>query len=278
VAVGTDPRYRTLATLAAGEIGAPATHDVLVAITAQWQCEQPASAWPPVHNNPGFVTSGAMHSVGEPASSATTAPGKGFLAQYATPEDGSRAYGRLIAKGSRYQTAQTLLTRGDGPGFLKAITAAGYGTRYSCCIAAYKANGGANVGTAPTGTLAGFITNDDLADQLAALLGVSRSAILTNEQVLIAARWLSDNGYEDETQAQHELKGNTLDAWAKMHAAGGPLDPIAGAIAGIGDAIGQGVAAIGAAIAHGLFLLTFLLMILFGLYVIATSSDTAEGT
>lgn len=142
MSVGTDPRYRSLAAIAAGEIGAPASGEVLIAITAQWQCEQPANRWPPVHNNPGFVTSGAMHSVGEAAAAATSAPGVGFLAQYPTPEAGARAYGRLIAKGQRYQPARKALIAGRGGDYLSLVTRAGYGTGTVCSLNAYKHNGG----------------------------------------------------------------------------------------------------------------------------------------
>lgn len=219
MSVGTDPRYRNLAAIAASEIGAPATSNVLTAIAAQWQCEQPTNAWPPVHNNPGFVTSGAMHSVGEAAAAATSSPGVGFLAQYGSPEAGATAYGRLIRKGQRYQAARKLLLADDGAGYLAGVTRAGYGTGTTCSLNAYRNNGGTGAGSSSGASSPG---------------GVVTTAF-------------------------------------------DPGAAVGGVVAGAGDVLG-GIAGtilggIAQALSPLLFLGLFLVLILLGLYVVATSGD-----
>lgn len=141
--LGRDPRYRALATAAASILGSSSS-SIIAAVLAQWQCEQPGGPpWPPVHNNPGFVTVGAIRSVGLTIGSyARTSPGVNFLATFATPSEGATAYAQLLARGARYAPSRAAIARGDGAGFLRAVTSAGYGTRYSCAISAYKALGG----------------------------------------------------------------------------------------------------------------------------------------
>ena len=134
------PRWSALADLAMDELGADAG-DIRVAILAQWTCEQ-RGAWPPVHNNPGFVTAGAMTSVGYQAAAATSSPGAGFLAAFTTPEQGAHAYGYLIAHGRRYAATRAAAAAGNGARYLREITAAHYGTRWSCCYGAYVRMGG----------------------------------------------------------------------------------------------------------------------------------------
>ncbi len=157
--LGSDPRYRPLAATAASILGS-SSPSIVNAILGQWQCEQPGGPpWPPVHNNPGFVTIGAIRSVGITAGAyATTSPGVGFLAQFGSPAEGASAYAQLLARGARYKDARAAIAAGDGAKFLEKVTAAGYGTRYSCAINAYRALGGAAAGgtisPAPGATLA----------------------------------------------------------------------------------------------------------------------------
>jgi len=165
MAVSTDPRYQPLAAIAAGALGASGQSDVVRAILAQWQCEQSPNAWPPARNNPGNVTNGALASVGWVVHEGSGVPKK---AQFATPEQGAQAYGYLLAQANRYRTAVARARAGDGAGFLKAVTDAGYGTRYSCAYAVYLGAGGtqaassANVPGATTSvTPAGLLTSYD---------------------------------------------------------------------------------------------------------------------
>jgi len=148
VALGNLSAYTTLARRAASRLGT-SSNNIVRAILAQWTCEQPG-AWPPVHNNPGFVTVGALSSVGISAAYATSSPGAGFLAQFGSPEAGADAYAGLLSRGARYAAVRTAARVGDGEGFLRAVTSAGYGTRLSCCLSAYKALGGAVSGTGST--------------------------------------------------------------------------------------------------------------------------------
>ncbi len=302
MAVGTDPRYRSLAALAAAEIGAPASDDVLRAITAQWQCEQPADAWPPVHDNPGYVTAGAMHSVGEPASSATSQPGVGFLAQYASPEDGARAYGRLIGRASRYQAAQTALQAGDGATFLHAVTTAGYGTRYSCAITAYRSNGGA-VAAAPGGSGSGGIVLAVFGARLAgtcATVTILEPANPTESKIIPIPRasimdpcTVCPTGWAEAVVTvgpiqflqgfvpPSDLPPNTRNACVAGDVKVGDHPGVDQAAGAAGDALTGAASAILAglvgALSPLLFLGLFLAMILLGLFVIATSSDASEG-
>jgi hypothetical protein len=161
MAVATDPRYQPLAAIAAGAIGASGSSDVVRAILAQWQCEQAANAWPPARNNPGNVTNAALASVGWIVHDGSGVPKK---AQFATPEQGAQAYAYLLVQAHRYETAIARARAGDGGGFLRAVTDAGYGTRYSCAYAVYLGEGGtkaassANVPGATSVTLAAATT------------------------------------------------------------------------------------------------------------------------
>ena len=141
MALGNPSAYRRLATLAAGELGT-AHPAIIAAILAQWTCEQPRNTWPPVHNNPGFVTVGALKSNGIAAAYATTRPGIHFLAQFPTPDAGATAYGRYVHVSPRYAKARAAIKAGDGAEYLRAITRAGYGTGTNCSLSAYKALGG----------------------------------------------------------------------------------------------------------------------------------------
>lgn len=153
MSVASDPRYQALAAQAAASLGA-GSPEIARAIAAQWQCEQPANAWPPVHNNPGFVTVAALKSVGVDATPAARAPGSGFLAAFDNPESGAAAYAALLARGRRYAPARAAAARGDGLGFLAAVTAAGYGTRYGCASSVYRRLGTSAAAPPATSTVA----------------------------------------------------------------------------------------------------------------------------
>lgn len=129
-----DPRWVALARAAAAELGA--SNDATVsAILAQWQCEQPRPApWPPVHNNPGNLTGLIGGLDATPHSLATSAPGVGYLYQYATPGAGAVAYARYLLHSSRYPSAVAAARAGNGTAFLQSVTSGGYGTRLSCCL------------------------------------------------------------------------------------------------------------------------------------------------
>jgi hypothetical protein len=177
--LGRDPRYRALATSAASMLGS-SSPSIIAAILGQWQCEQPSGPpWPPVHNNPGFVTIGALRSNGIPLGRfATTSPGVGFLAQFSSPSEGATAYAQLLIRGARWAPARAAIARGDGAGFLQAVTSAGYGTRYSCAIGAFKALGGSvpaggslPAGEAPNATTADFDPFGAAGDAFGATIG-----------------------------------------------------------------------------------------------------------
>jgi len=145
--LGRDPRYRALATSAASILGS-SNPSIIAAILAQWTCEQPSGPpWPPVHNNPGFVTIGALRSNGIALGVyATRKPGIHFLASFRSPSEGATAYAELLRRGKRWAPARAEIARGRGDRFLNAVTSAGYGTRYTCAIAAYKRLGGSVAG------------------------------------------------------------------------------------------------------------------------------------
>lgn len=145
MSVGTDPRYGRLADRVVDAWGIPAGGrvDVKRAILAQWQCEQPGNAWPPVLNNPGFVTLGALHSWGLNLGAVCGRQYASFcLARFPTPEAGADAYAGGVLRGSRYRHALAAARAGHGLAFLAAITSAGWGTRYTCCRSAYASLGG----------------------------------------------------------------------------------------------------------------------------------------
>lgn len=202
----------------------------------------------------------------------------GSFRRYASWTAGAADVGRLLAlygsnqirKGVKTDTVQTMpyvwapSSDGNAPD--------AYGDSLARWIAQWSGQAGSAGSTGgtssspPAGQSTGFITPSDLADKLAALLHVGRDDLLTAEQAATAAKWLSDNGYYDEAEARTELTGNTLNAWAEHHRAGGPLDPIANAIAGVGAAIGD-------ALIHFVILLGILALLGMGVWLIATSED-----
>ncbi len=192
MSVASDPRYQALAAAAAASLGA-SSPDIARAIAAQWQCEQPADAWPPVHNNPGFVTVGALKSVGITAAPARTAPGSGFLAEFDSPSAGAAAYAELLNRGRRYAPARAAAARGDGLGFLAAVTTAGYGTRYGCASSVYRRLATSSAALPATSTVAAGGPST-----LADYLGRPASDLLTIDLLRqIVSRMATDTGEKE---------------------------------------------------------------------------------
>jgi len=138
MALGNPQAYRALAVDAAARLGSTAP-SMVAAVLAHWTCEQPGGTWPPVHNNPGFVTAPAMRSHGLTTgwTVATRPPGVGLLCVFPTPQAGAIAYARFLLTGKRYATAVARARAGDGHGFLEAVTRAGYGSQTACVLSAY---------------------------------------------------------------------------------------------------------------------------------------------
>lgn len=150
VAVSADPNYQRLAATAAASIGARSP-EITKAILAQWQCEQD-SGWPPARNNPGNLARGAADVTGVPYG---IAPGRNPqpsnpIVTFGSPEAGAEAYARLIARGARYGAARRAAANGDGLGYLREVSSAGYGTRYGCASSVYRSIAGRD--TDPLGT------------------------------------------------------------------------------------------------------------------------------
>ena len=133
-ALWQQPAYIALAREAARELGADNV-PTIEAILAQWTCEQPAPApWPPVHDNPGNLTTAIGNLDGTPHSVARTAPGAGLLYVYGSPDNGALAYARYLLNSSRYRPAVNWARAGNGRAFLAGVINAGYGTRASCAL------------------------------------------------------------------------------------------------------------------------------------------------
>lgn len=150
MSISTDARWARLAAAAASSMGA-SSPAITRAILAQWQCEH-RNTWPPARNNPGNLARGFAAGVGIPYT--VTFPNNpqpsNPIVTYATPEAGAAAYARGIATFARYRDTLAAARRGDGAAYLRAITTAGYGTRYACAISVYNAGAAA---PAPGGSL-----------------------------------------------------------------------------------------------------------------------------
>lgn len=81
---------------------------------------------------------------------------------FRSPSEGATAYAELLRRGKRWAPARAAIARGDGAGFLKAVTSAGYGTRYSCAISAFKRLGG----SVPAGGSVPGVNADPATDPL----------------------------------------------------------------------------------------------------------------
>jgi len=147
VTVLTDSRYAALASSAASGIGA-SSPAITRAILSQWQCELGANApWPPTRNNPGNLARGFVSSLGYPFTVQTPNPQPGNpIVTFSSPQLGAQAYAAGIRTFSRYASTRAAAARGDGLGFLRAISAAGYGTGYSCPASVYNSSAGTGGG------------------------------------------------------------------------------------------------------------------------------------
>ncbi|MGH2512944.1 MAG: hypothetical protein ACRDGQ_09675 [Candidatus Limnocylindrales bacterium] len=139
-----NPAYQALAASAAAELGnsSPA---IVRAILAQWQCEIGNASYPPPRNNPGNMARGAAQGIGAPF---TVAPGPNPqpgnpIVTFPSAAAGAHAYAAGIRAYARYALARSAIARGDGQGFLVAVTNAGYGTNQSCCLRVYASETGA---------------------------------------------------------------------------------------------------------------------------------------
>ena len=134
----SDPKYKALAKLAAQQMGST-DGDIIAAILAQWTCEKGnADAYPPSRNNPGNLARGAAQGLGYPFHIDYPNPQPSNpIVTFDTPQNGSRAYGKLIATGSRYRGVMLAVHKGDGYAYIKAMGASGYGTSTACMLSAY---------------------------------------------------------------------------------------------------------------------------------------------
>lgn len=186
-AVSVDPNYQRLAASAAAGLGAPSP-DIAKAILAQWQCEQ--EGWPPARNNPGNLAEGAARGTGVPY---TVAPGRNPqpsnpIVTYASPEAGADAYARLIGRGARYAGARSAAAAGDGLAFLRAVTTAGYGTRYGCASRVFTQIAGKDPDPLGTGAASAGGLAPGAAVNLLDLLPPSVRPTGTSTAELLAAR------------------------------------------------------------------------------------------
>ncbi len=280
MSVSTDPRYRPLASTAIAAMGAQASSSMVAAIVSQWQCEQPANAWPPRRNNPGNLARGWAAAVGIPFTVDFPNPQPSNpIVTYASAADGAQAYGIGIRSFSRYSSALAYARGGDGARFLKAITSAGYGTSYTCAISVYNRLGGQAAGgdvipasTTGSGVLASYSPDHILTQADLDLLYKQAKDSYAHGNPLTEWQWdnMPELGPAFRAKLQAYL-GKPLSSLPKGFELGAfnPLDAIgqvADAIAGIPAAIGNVLAHLGElAIIGGLLLM--------GLWLVATSSD-----
>lgn len=150
--VSNDPQYQALARGAAAALGGGP--DLTRAILGQWQCELGANdAYPPRRNNPGNVARGFASGLGIPFTVIFPNPQPGNpIVTFRSPEDGARCYVKGLATFGRYAAARAAARRDDGAAFLRAVTAAGWGTSAKCALSVY---GSTSTSSGPTAILAG---------------------------------------------------------------------------------------------------------------------------
>ena len=129
-------QYAALAGRMAADLGGGS--DLARAILAQMACEK-ADGWPPQDNNPLNVHVAALASIGISAQ-AGVGDG-GACAAFASPEAGADAAVALLQGASRYKAAVAAARANSGAGYLAAVTAAGWGTSYSCAAGYYGGQG-----------------------------------------------------------------------------------------------------------------------------------------
>jgi hypothetical protein len=287
VSVGQDPRYGRLAdrVLSTWSIPASGRVDVKRAILAQWQCEQPSNAWPPVLNNPGFVTLGALHSWGLDLGAVCGKQYPSFcLARFPSPEAGADAYAGGVLRGSRYAGALAAARAGNGLRFLNLITSAGWGTRYSCARVAFAGLGGKVPAVTPGGTDATNASAEANGCTLAARLNVPCSTIIDEALVQrIADLYMATfntpghqvpGGRDTVVNAYWTKIGQPLSAIGSAGLSGDPFGDITTGISGaVNDAIGAATDAIGQVFRNVAVLVFILVLLLVGLFVLATAND-----
>ncbi len=128
--------WAALARSAASRLGT-SSPAIVTAILAQWQCEQKGT-WPPTRNNPGNVARGWASALSYPYTVEQPNPQPSNpIVTYPSASIGAQAYADGLRLFSRYSGVRTAVARGDGIGFLRAISAAGYGTGLACMLASY---------------------------------------------------------------------------------------------------------------------------------------------
>jgi hypothetical protein len=157
VALQSIGNWAALARSAASRLGT-SSPAIVTAILAQWQCEQKGT-WPPTRNNPGNVARGWASALSYPYTVEQPNPQPSNpIVTYPSASIGAQAYADGLARFSRYSGVRAAVAAGNGPGFLTAISKAGYGTVLACMLASYpqllasKAAGAQPSGN-PTGTL-----------------------------------------------------------------------------------------------------------------------------
>ncbi len=145
--------WAALARSAASRLGT-SSPAIVTAILAQWQCEQKGT-WPPTRNNPGNVARGWASALSYPYTVEQPNPQPSNpIVTYPSPSIGAQAYADGLRLFSRYSGVRAAVAAGNGPGFLTAISRAGYGTGLACMLASYPQLLASNAaGAGPTGTL-----------------------------------------------------------------------------------------------------------------------------
>lgn len=148
----SNPSYQALAQEIASGIGGGT--DTYRGVLAQMACEK-GGEWPPQDNNPLNVHVSAMASVGV-TGLAHGIGDFGACARFDTPDAGAQAAATLLTRASRYSAAVQAAGRDDGAGYLRDVTAAGWGTSYSCAAGYYQelVRGGA-IASGVAGAIAG---------------------------------------------------------------------------------------------------------------------------
>jgi hypothetical protein len=135
--VFSDPNYQALASRMASELGGGS--DLAKALLAQMACEK-ADGWPPQDNNPLNVHVDSMASVGITGLAHGVGDG-GACASFPSPDAGADAAVELLTGASRYRAAVAAARANSGAAYLSAVTSAGWGTSYSCCVGYYSGGG-----------------------------------------------------------------------------------------------------------------------------------------
>lgn len=189
-----DPVYIPIAAqIAAGIGGGNSTGQ---GVLAQIACEK-NGANPYQDNNPLNVHVDAMASVGV-TGLAHGVGDFGACASFASLQDGANAAIQLLTRASRYQAAIADARRDDGLAYLRDVTAAGWGTSFSCAQGKYNTLTGGKVATGPTSgnpgsgggasstggsTGTGVGATGTAAPSLAQFLGKSSSDTLTSSDI-----------------------------------------------------------------------------------------------